>query len=132
MEWLAISSVSAARIGISGWTTIWVFYGLFLLALWILDDPGDDWPIYVLLVAPFLIIFAASLAFVGEGRAGGWGAWVVAYVLAAAATWVSTGPWVSFRTWRRPVLAVVSPLLLGLAMWVGRVVERWLPELLMR
>ena len=56
----------------------------------------------------------------------------MAYVLVAAVTWLTTGPWMSFMTWRRPVLAAMTPVLLALSMVLGRLVERWLPELLLK
>ncbi|MCW1924012.1 hypothetical protein OKA05_15700 [Luteolibacter arcticus] len=129
MVWLAISSLSAARIGISGWVALLLFVALFLLALRVLDDPGEDWPVYVW-ISPFVSAFAARLAMVGEAR--GWESWLVAYLLVAAATWITTGPWASFHTWRRPLLAAVTPLLLGLSMAAGAFLERWLPELLLK
>jgi hypothetical protein len=129
MAWLAISSVSAARTGISGWATILAFFALFLLALWLFDDPGEDWPPYVW-IAPFLCLFVKSLAMSGKGR--GWEIWLAAYILVAVATWLTTGPWLSFMTWRRPVLAAITPVLLWLSMGIGGLAQRWLPELLLR
>lgn len=129
MAWLAISSVSAARIGISGWVTLGAFFVLFLLALWLFDDPGEDWPPYVW-ITPFVCLFMTSLARAGDGR--DWRVWLMAYVLVAAVTWLTTGPWTSFMTWRRPVLAAMTPILLGLSIALGGLVEQWLPGLLLK
>jgi hypothetical protein len=129
MAWLAISSLSAARVGISGWTTILVFFALFLLALWLLDDPGEDWPPHAW-VTPFVCLFVTNLAMAGDRH--DWRLWPTAYILVAAVTWLTTGPWTSFVTWRRPVLAAMTPVLLGLSMALGRLAQRWLPELLLK
>ena len=129
MAWLAISSVSAARIGISGWATLVSFFVLFLLALWLLDDPGEDWPPYVW-VTPFVCLFVTSLAMTGDSH--DWRVWLMAYILVAAVTWLTTGPWLSCMTWRRPVLAAITPGLLWLSMGIGGLAQRWLPELLLK
>jgi hypothetical protein len=129
MGWLAISSVGAARMGISGWVTLWSFFVLFLLALWLLDDPGEDWPPYVW-VAPFVCLFVKSLAMT-EGSHD-WRVWLVGYILVAVVTWLTTGPWLSCMTWRRPVLAAIAPVLLWLSMGIGGLAQRWLPELLLK
>ncbi len=129
MASLAISSLSAARVGISGWTTILVFFALFLLALWLLDDPGEDWPPYAW-AAPFLSLFAVDLLKAGGGH--GWVILLMAYILIAGSTWLTTGPWMSFMTWRRPVLSAIAPVLLWLSMGIGGLAQRWLPELLLK
>jgi hypothetical protein len=128
MAWLAITSLSAARTGISGWTTILVFFALFLLVLWLLDDPGEDWPPYAW-AAPFLALFTVDLLNAGGGR--GWEILLIAYILIAISTWLTTGPWLSFMTWRRPMLAATAPVLLWLSMGIGGLAQRWLPELLL-
>jgi hypothetical protein len=129
MGWLAISSVGAARMGISGWVTLWLFFVLFLLALWLLDDPGEDRPPYVW-VTPFVCLFVKGLAMSGKGR--GWEIWLVSYILVAVVTWLTTAPWLSCMAGRRPVLAAIAPVLLWLSMGIGGLAQRWLPELLLK
>ena len=108
----------------------WVMFGLlFLAALRLLDDPGEDWPPTVW-VAPAALVLAMILGL--AGGIPGWEKLIFGYLLCVLAVWMTSGPWLGPLAWRRVLLALVTPLLMGLSMATGMLAERWLPALMLK
>jgi hypothetical protein len=114
---------------LSGLVT-WVTFGLmFLAALRLLDDPGDDLPPTVW-VTPVALVFAMILGL--AGGIPGWEKLLFGYLLCVIAVWMTSGPWLGPLAWRRVLLALITPLLLALSLGGGMLAERWLPALMLK
>ncbi len=122
---LAISSLSAARLGIDGLVQIAVFAIGMVAAIGFVGRHEYSPSGYAIFG-----VIAVSLISAGIGGAVGQGlsSLVGGVVFCGAASLLTSGPFLDFRTPHRLVLGAVSPFLLILSIVVGQSVESFVLE----